>query len=77
MDDVVEPIIKAAGKHVGATLKYMETDSWECGGMNWTANFQNAFKKYRSYDLINYLSIAVSYVIDDTITSNAFLADFR
>src|SRR5690606_29603548 len=33
-DDVVEPILKASGNHVGTTLKYMETDSWECGGMN-------------------------------------------
>jgi hypothetical protein len=76
-NDVVEPIFKAAGKHVGTTLKYMETDSWECGGMNWTANFHVAFKKYRGYDIVSYLPIVAGYVIDDTTTSNAFLADFR
>jgi len=76
-NDVVEPILKAAGKHVGTTLKYMETDSWECGGMNWTANFHGAFKKYRGYSIVNYLPVAAGYVIDDTATSNAFLADFR
>jgi len=26
--DVVDPIFAAAGDHVGNTLKYMETDSW-------------------------------------------------
>jgi len=76
-NDVVEPIFKAAGDHVGTTLKYMETDSWECGGMNWTDNFSEEFKHYRGYDILSYLPIIAGYVIDDITTSNAFLADFR
>jgi len=75
--DVVEPIIAAAGEHVGTTLKYMETDSWECGGMNWTDKFAEEFMQYRGYDLMSYLPIAAGYVVDDIETSNAFLADFR
>ncbi|WP_298646316.1 glycosyl hydrolase [uncultured Proteiniphilum sp.] len=74
---VVEPIFKAAGHHVGTTLKYMETDSWECGGMNWTGNFPEEFEKYRGYDLLSYLPIVAGYVVDDINTSNAFLSDFR
>ncbi len=76
-NDVVEPIFTAAGHHVGETLKYMETDSWECGGMNWTDNFADEFKSYRDYELLNYLPILGGFVIDDVNTSNAFLADFR
>jgi len=76
-NDVAEPIIKAAGNHVGTTLKYMETDSWECGGMNWTDNFPEEFKHYRGYDILSYLPVVAGYVIDDINTSNAFLADFR
>jgi hypothetical protein len=76
-NDVVEPIFKAAGDHVGTTLKYMETDSWECGGMNWTDKFSAAFKNYRGYDILNYLPVVAGYVIDDINSSNAFLADFR
>ncbi|WP_020529864.1 glycosyl hydrolase [Flexithrix dorotheae] len=76
-NDVVEPIFKAAGSHVGSTLKYMETDSWECGGMNWTANFDKEFKNYRGYDMISYLPVIAGYVIEDMEVSNAFLADFR
>lgn len=75
--DVVEPILTAAGEHVGATLKYMETDSWECGGINWTDNFSEEFIKYRGYDLKNYLAVTAGYVVNDIETSNAFLADFR
>ena len=76
-NDVVEPIFKASGDHVGTTLKFMETDSWECGGMNWTDNFLTEFENYRGYDLLNYLPIVAGYVIDDINTSNAFLSDFR
>lgn len=76
-NDVVEPIFQAAGKHVGTTLKYMETDSWECGGMNWTDNFSAEFQNYRGYDLKNYLPIVAGYVIEDIDISNAFLGDFR
>jgi hypothetical protein len=76
-NDVVEPIFKAAGDHVGTTLKYMETDSWECGGMNWTDNFPEEFKHYRGYNILSYLPVVAGYVIDDINSSNAFLADFR
>ncbi|HSH20256.1 MAG TPA: glycosyl hydrolase, partial [Draconibacterium sp.] len=76
-NDVVEPIFKAAGEHVGTTLKYMETDSWECGGMNWTDNFSEEFKNYRGYDIVNFLPIVAGYVVDDINASNAFLSDFR
>lgn len=76
-NDVVEPIFQAAGDHVGTTLKYMETDSWECGGMNWTDNFSEEFQNYRGYELKNFLPVVAGYVVDDTNTSNAFLNDFR
>lgn len=76
-NDVVEPIFKAAGNHVGTTLKYMETDSWECGGMNWTDNFPAEFEKYRGYSIDSFLPIVAGYIVDDLNTSNAFLADLR
>lgn len=76
-NDVVVPIFKAAGDHVGNTLKYMETDSWECGGMNWTDQFPEEFANYRGYDLLQYLPIVAGYVVDDIASSNAFLSDFR
>ena len=76
-NDVVIPIFDAIGDHVGTTLKFMETDSWECGGMNWTDNFSQEFKNYRGYDLLDYLPISAGYIVNDIKTTNAFLADFR
>ena len=76
-NDVVEPILAAAGHHVGKTLKFMETDSWECGGMNWTRGFQDDFLRFNGYDILPYLPVFAGYVVDDGKASNAFLADFR
>jgi hypothetical protein len=76
-NDVVEPIFEAAGDHAGTTLKYMETDSWECGGMSWTDHFPDEFSKYSGYDILHYLPVVGGYVFDDIGTSNALLADFR
>ncbi len=75
--DVVDPIFQAAGDHIGTTLKYMETDSWECGGMNWTGRFPEEFRNYRGYEIIEYLPVVAGYVIDDMQTTHGFLADFR
>ncbi len=76
-NDIVVPIFDAAGEHVGTTLTFMETDSWECGGMNWTGDFAREFSDFRGYDLLRYLPVAAGYVVDDIETSNAFLADYR
>lgn len=74
---VVKPIFEAAGHHVGKTLKYMETDSWECGGMNWSDNFAADFQALNGYDITSYLPVVGGYVIDDMDKTSAFLADFR
>lgn len=74
---VIEPILKAAEDHVGTTLKYLETDSWECGGMNWTENFADYFKSYCGYDIIKYLPVYAGHIITDVNETNSFLADLR
>jgi len=75
--DVVEPILEVAGDHAGTTLKNLSTDSWECGGMNWTHNFVEEFQNFNGYNVIPYLPVIGGYIIDDIETSNAFAADFR
>ncbi|MGN0201832.1 MAG: glycosyl hydrolase [Candidatus Cryptobacteroides sp.] len=77
VSEVLHPIFEAAGHHVGKTLKYMETDSWECGGMNWTEGFEKYFREYSGYDILPYLPVAAGFVVDDVETSDSFLADFR
>ena len=42
---VVDPLIADAGPLVGRTWKMVQTDSWELGGVNWTATFPAEFNK--------------------------------
>jgi len=76
-NEVVEPLLEDAGPLAGTTLKQLETDSWECGGMNWSPNFAADFVKYRGYDPIPYLPVFAGKIVENRDFSNAFLADFR
>ncbi len=73
----VEPLCKAIGPLAGTTLRYIHTDSWEGGGMNWTPGFDRTFQKHRGYDLTPWLAVLAGHVVDSRENSNAFLADFR
>jgi hypothetical protein len=76
-NEVVEPLLAEAGPLTGTTLKQLETDSWECGGMNWSPDFAADFVKYRGYDPIPYLPVFAGKIVESRDVSNAFLADFR
>ena len=76
-DRSVEPLLKAIGPLAGKTLRYLHTDSWECGGMNWTEGFEREFRSRRGYDPIPWLPVIAGCVVESRGASNAFLADFR
>ncbi|HSP42251.1 MAG TPA: glycosyl hydrolase, partial [Luteolibacter sp.] len=73
----IDPLIEAIGPLAGTTLKYVHTDSWEGGGMNWTPGFEKTFRERRGYDPIPWLAVVVGHVVGSREESNAFLADFR
>jgi hypothetical protein len=74
---VLDPLLNAVGPYLGTTLKYLDTDSWECGGANWTRHFQREFSKRRGYCLTKYLPVIAGKIIESREVSNRFLADFR
>ncbi|MBN1845869.1 MAG: discoidin domain-containing protein [Sedimentisphaerales bacterium] len=76
-DQVVEPILAEIGPLAGTTLKYLATDSWECGGANWTSRFVDEFQKRRGYDPTVFLPVIAGVIVDSRNVSNRFLADFR
>lgn len=76
-EEVVDPLLKKAGPMAGTVLKNLGTDSWECGGMNWSAHFAEDFKKYRGYDPLRYLPVVAGKIVENREASNAFLADLR
>jgi len=73
----VDPLLQQAGSLAGTVLKQLETDSWECGGMNWSPGFAEEFKRYCGYDLLKYLPVVAGKIVEDRDASNAFLADLR
>lgn len=76
-DANIAPIFKALGPHAGTTLKYVHTDSWEGGGMNWTPGFEQVFRQRRGYDPLPWLAVLAGHIIGTRAESDAFLADFR
>ncbi len=73
----VVPLLDAVGPLAGSTLKYVHTDSWEGGGMNWTPGFEASFLKNRGYEMTPWLPVLAGYVVGNRDASTAFLADFR
>jgi hypothetical protein len=74
---VVAPLIADAGPLAGRTFKYLVTDSWELGGVNWTASFRDEFRKRRGYDPLPYLPVFAGRLVDSREASNRFLNDLR
>ena len=76
-DRNIEPLCQAIGPMAGTTLRYIHTDSWEGGGMNWTPGFAQRFQENRGYDPLPWLAVLTGHVVESREASNAFLADFR
>jgi hypothetical protein len=75
--EVVDPLMADAKPYLGRTLKYLVTDSWELGGINWTPGFREEFRARRGYDLLSYLPVMTGRIIEDRATSGYFLNDLR
>jgi hypothetical protein len=71
-------LIEDAGKeHVGKTLKYFHTDSYEDGYPNWTDKLLEKFKNYRGYDPAPYLPVFSGRIVGSAEISDRFLYDYR
>ena len=70
-------LLEDIGPLAGKSLKYLHSDSWECGGMNWSPGFEKEFYDRRKYDPVPYLLTIAGKIVGNRETSNRFLADFR
>ena len=73
----IEPLLADAKPYLGKTLRYLVTDSWELGGLNWTGKFRQEFRARRGYDLLPYLPVAAGRILESRDASNRFLNDLR
>lgn len=76
-DEVIVPLMEKAGPLAGTVLTHFETDSWECGGMNWSPGFAEDFKHYTGYEITKWLPVVAGKIVESREASNAFLADLR
>ncbi len=68
----------AAGGPVGpGRLDGMLTDSWECHTQTWTGAMVQEFAARRGYALRTWLPALAGWVIEDHLTSERFLRDWR
>jgi len=73
----ISPLLDAAKPYIGASLRFLVTDSWEAGGTNWTADFREQFLRRRGYDPVSYLPIVAGRILTSRDRSNRFLFDLR
>ena len=75
--DVVQPLLDGAQPYVGRSLRYLHTDSWELGPVNWTPALPTEFAQRRGYEMTPYFPVLAGYVVENRDVSNRFLNDFR
>jgi hypothetical protein len=73
----ITPLLEAARRYLGRSLKYLVTDSWEVGGVNWTARFREEFHQRRGYDVLPYLPVVAGRIVSSRQISGRFLNDLR
>ena len=73
---VIIPLIETA-QSAGKSVKYVQTDSWEMDVVSWTALFPDEFRKFRGYDIKQYLPVLAGRIVENRDETNRFLHDFR
>ena len=58
-------------------LQGMVIDSWECHTQTWTPEMEAEFARLRGYALRGWLPALAGYVVNDPLTSERFLRDWR
>lgn len=58
-------------------VDYVEIDSYEMGGQNWTDGMLDIFKERKGYDLKPFLPLLLGKFVDDNVVSEKVLRDYR
>ncbi len=77
-DAMMAKLLKQFGPLAGKVFTQAIIDSWEVRDQNWTAGFQNEFKKRRGYDMTPWLpAMTGGHIVGDRAQSERFLWDLR
>jgi hypothetical protein len=73
----LDPIFAEVKPYIGKSLRFLHTDSWELGPVNWTRLMPAEFQRLRGYDITPYLPVLTGHIIGSREVSTRFLNDFR
>jgi len=74
---VLDPIFADVKPYLGKSLRFLHTDSWELGPVNWTKKMPSEFRRLRGYDMTPFLPVFAGRIVGDREKSTRFLNDFR
>ncbi|GAB5552774.1 MAG: hypothetical protein Sapg2KO_23650 [Saprospiraceae bacterium] len=73
----VRNVINATKKVAPNALQYIEIDSYEVGGQNWTQGYEDYFQEKYGYDLVKFLPLYAGRFIESAEVSDDVLWDLR
>ena len=76
-DAFVSKVVKASKPVAPNAMKYVEIDSYEMGGQNWTDQYDKMFKKRFGYDLIKFLPLYAGRFVESPKSIDAVSYDIR
>ena len=76
-DAFIKKVVNNSGPLAPNALQYIEIDSYEMGGQNWTEGFNATFKEEKGYDFIQMLPLVAGRFIGNAESSEAILSDYR
>ncbi|MGB5942932.1 MAG: glycosyl hydrolase [Leeuwenhoekiella sp.] len=76
-DGYVKNVIDVSRPVAPNALQYIEIDSYEVGGQNWTEGYDKHFEEAMGYSLMDFLPLYAGRYIDDTETTDRVLWDMR
>ncbi len=76
-DAFVQKVIDNGKKVAPNAFQYIEIDSYEMGGQNWTEGMDAQFEKAYGYDIKTFLPLIAGRFVESADASEAILADYR
>ena len=76
-DGFVKKVIDSVKPIAPNALQYVEIDSYEMGGQNWTDDFNAIFSSKKGYDILSFLPLIAGRFVESPEASEAVLSDYR
>jgi hypothetical protein len=70
-------LVSLGNSEIGSTFRYLEMDSYEAGGQDWTELMPAEFQKRRGYEMVVWLPVVAGVTIGSKALSVRFMDDWR